>query len=168
MICPQCGTENTGTDRFCLRCGYDLPNLPNIGPDPQSFNHQHSSNPYQQQNNPPQYPQQYPQQYPPYPQYPHNQPGNGTATAALVCGIIGLVFALAMSTQITNYYGYSLAYILGRLSVPLVLSVVAIVQACRAKKLGYLRGKSTAGLVLGIIAVSWTAIFLLVGIADNF
>jgi hypothetical protein len=58
--CPRCGYPNADDAVFCVRCGYQLPNLP-------------YSQPYQQ---PPQQPipSQQPPQYPPYQQPPYGAP----------------------------------------------------------------------------------------------
>ncbi|MFP3202485.1 MAG: zinc ribbon domain-containing protein [Sulfolobus sp.] len=58
--CPRCGYPNADDAVFCVRCGYQLPNLP-------------YSQPYQQ---PPQQPIPYqqPPQYPPYQQPPYGAP----------------------------------------------------------------------------------------------
>lgn len=91
--------------------------------------------PYQ---NPNQYPQQYqpPMQYGP-PQYtpPLPRPGNGLATASLICSIFSLI---------TSYMGP--VAIVGA-----VLGIVAIITAACAKKKGFVGGMATAGLVMGII-----------------
>ena len=86
---------------------------------------------------PPQYGQPYQQNY--YAGQKH--PADGTATAALVCGIIGL-------------------FIFG-----LILGIIAIVQGSRAKKLGYPGGKATAGIVLGIIDIVAWALLMASGAA---
>jgi len=58
-------------------------------------------------------------------------PGEGSAVASLVCGILGFC------------------------TVPIILSIIAIVQGDKAKKLGYTGGMATAGTVLG-----WTGLIL--------
>ncbi|MCL2475369.1 MAG: zinc-ribbon domain-containing protein [Chloroflexi bacterium] len=62
-------------------------------------------------------------------QQQQKHPGESSATSSLVCGIIGL-FVLWF-----------------------VLSIVAIVQGNKAKKLGYTGGTATAGTILGWIGV---------------
>jgi hypothetical protein len=68
-------------------------------------------------------------QMPPYGGGPgYKPPGKGFATASLVLGIIGLVFA------------------------DMILGILAIIFAVVAKKKGFSGGIATAGLVLGILA----------------
>lgn len=105
-----------------------LPNQPQGG---------YPEHPYQQQ-------QQYPQQ-PPYRQYQYQQPqylppmppqpGNGQATASLICSIFSLV---------VSYMGPFAI-------VGVILGIIAIVTAACAKKKGFIGGMATAGLVMGII-----------------
>lgn len=94
--------------------------------------------PYQQQpyQQPPYQQPQY-QQYRP-PQYQPNigpQPGQGLATASLICGIFSLVLSFTAFIAV----------------VGLILGVIAIATASSAKKKGFLGGTATAGLVMGII-----------------
>ena len=71
------------------------------------------------------------------------QPGDGKATGALICGILGLVLCF----------------------VPLVggiLAVIAIVLAVLAKRAGTSKGTSTGGLVLGIIGTLLGVLFTII------
>jgi hypothetical protein len=88
-----------------------------INPNPQP---QYQQPQYQQPQPPPQ--GQYPPQFKP--------PGDSQATAALVCGIIGL-------------------FVCG-----IILGIVAIVQSKKATALGFIGGKAKAGLILGIIDIA--------------
>ena len=60
---------------------------------------------------------------------------NGLATASLVTGIVGVVFAFLLAI------------------VGLILGVVATALGASARRSGVRDGKTTAGLVLGIVAI---------------
>jgi heme/copper-type cytochrome/quinol oxidase subunit 2 len=60
---------------------------------------------------------------------------NGLATASLVTGIVGVVFAFLFSI------------------VGLVLGIVATALGFSARRGGAVNGKTTAGIVLGIVAI---------------
>ena len=111
MFCLKCGHQNSDSDTFCTHCGEKI-----------------SSG--GQQN----------QQFYSQPVYNANgkQPGDGAATGAIVCGIIGLFVA------------------------GLILGIIAIVQATKAKKLGCASGKATAGIVLGVCAIVGWAFSLII------
>ena len=66
-----------------------------------------------------------------------NPPGKSNATASLVLGIIAVVFW---------FFGYS-----SILSV--ILGIVGLIQASKAKELGYLDAIRTAGFVLSLIGL---------------
>ena len=102
MICTKCGHQVADGGVFCCFCGEKLDTA---GQQVQPF--------YSQQNY----------------SAVHRHPGEGTATGALVCGIVGLFLA------------------------GLILGIIAIVQGKNAKKLGYTGGKATAGIVLGIVDI---------------
>ena len=67
--------------------------------------------------------------------------GKGNAIAALVCGIVSLVLPVPF--------------------VDVILGIIGIVMACRAKSLGFSGGLATAGLVLSIIGTVGAVIFTL-------
>lgn len=116
-------------------------------------NDQHGQTPYRQPqiqqpySQPPQVKQQYNQQmqaqqpYYTMPQYGVQpvMPGNGLATASLVCGILCLVLPL----------------------VSLILGIIAIATGASAKNNGFIGGKATAGIVMGIIGTAWNAIYII-------
>lgn len=121
-------------------------------------NDQHGQTPYRQPqiqqpySQPPQVKQQYnqqmqsQQQYGQQPYYTMPQygvqpvmPGNGLATASLVCGILCLVLPL----------------------VSLILGIIAIATGASAKNNGFIGGKATAGIVMGIIGTAWNAIYII-------
>ncbi|GHU34218.1 hypothetical protein FACS1894105_00600 [Clostridia bacterium] len=88
-----------------------------------------------------QYPNQNPNQgyYPPPP-----DPASGTAIAALICGILGIIGGFI---PIVQYF-------------TLVLAIVGTVLGVKARKSAgpNSRGIATAGLVLGIIGLAFSAI----------
>lgn len=69
---------------------------------------------------------------------PQTLPGDGYATTALVCGILGLII---------SFFG-------------IILAIVAIVQGNKAKALGYPGGKATAGIFMGTISIVLYGILL--------
>lgn len=89
-----------------------------------------------------------PQGQPPYGQYlfytspqygTYNPaPGNGLATASLVCGILSLVIPF----------------------VSIILGIIAIATGASAKKNGFAGGKATAGIAMGIISTALNAGFI--------
>jgi len=87
----------------------------------------------------PQYNQPPPQYYAPPQQYQQYSPdAEKAATSSMVCGIISLF-------------------------IPVILSIIAIVQANKAKRLGYVGSNATIGKVLGIV----TLILGLLGIVGS-
>lgn len=76
-----------------------------------------------------------------------NPPGKSNATASLVLGIIAVVFW---------FFGYS-----SILSV--ILGIVGLIQASKAKELGYLDAIRTAGFVLSLIGLIGGALEFLRG-----
>lgn len=104
---------------------------------------------YQQQGQPLQ--GQPPQGQPPYGQYPfytspqygtyNPVPGNGLASASLVCGILSLVLLFLFFVSI-------------------ILGIIAIATGASAKKNGFMGGKATAGTAMGIIATVFNAVFI--------
>lgn len=72
------------------------------------------------------------------------QPGQGAATGSLVCGIIAVV---------CWFFGYTTI-------VSLILGIIGLVMASKAKKEGYVGGMRTAGFVLSLIGVIVGAIVL--------
>ncbi len=87
-------------------------------------------------------------------------PKNGLATAAMVLGIIGLVFAVLGFIPFVGIFFFDwVAFICGALAI-----VFGILGTNKAKTLNDL-GKSTArtGLILGIVAVALDIISIIVG-----
>ncbi len=76
---------------------------------------------------------------------PGKHPGQGAATGSLVCGIIAVVLA---------FFGYGAI-------VSLILGIVGLVMASKAKKEGFSGGLRTAGFVLSIIGLVFGAIGLI-------
>lgn len=75
--------------------------------------------------------------YVPYGQPAQKIPGQGAATAAFVCGIIGLLLSFAV------YFG---VFAVG-------LGIAGLILAANAKKAGFQGGLRTAGFVLSLIAL---------------
>ena len=96
---------------------------------------------------PPQGHQPYGQQ-PPYPQQPYgpqlpiDPPGKKESTIGLVCGILSMVLSCGIITG-------------------LVLGIVAVINARKAKAFGYTGGTTTAGLILGIIGIIGSALSII-------
>jgi hypothetical protein len=86
-------------------------------------------------------PQQQTTAPPPPGQPPSHAVGNGMGVAALVLGIIGVLFGFIPLT-------FFLAWILGALAL-----IFGIIGRRRAKRLSIKKGSSTAGVILGAIAV---------------
>jgi len=81
---------------------------------------------------------------PPHPPYGYGgpPPGDGKATAAMVCGIV--------SVSLVFFYGAGL-----------IPGIIGLVLAGMAKKEGFVGGKLTAGLVLSIIGLSLSALIFM-------
>ncbi|HIT45597.1 MAG TPA: hypothetical protein IAC28_05880 [Candidatus Aphodovivens excrementavium] len=81
---------------------------------------------------------------------PAPQPSGGTGTAALVCGILAIVFCFAPL-------------------VGVILGIVAIVLASKTVKAGVKNGKTTGGKICGIAGIALSVImfvvYLVVGVA---
>ncbi len=105
-----------------------------------------------------------PEQGPPYGQQPYGQAGygygppaprNGTGTAALVTGVIGLVMALAGFLLITLLVGIGLGI------AAIVTGVIGRRRAARGEATN--SGVAVAGIVLGVLAilacVAWLVFF---------
>ena len=71
-------------------------------------------------------------------------PGQGAATGSLVCGIIAVV---------CWFFGYTTI-------ISLILGIIGLVMASKAKREGYTGGTRTAGFVLSLIGVIVGAIVL--------
>ena len=71
-------------------------------------------------------------------------PGQGAATASLVCGIIAVI---------CSFLGYTLI-------IALILGIVGLVQASKSKQEGFNGGLRTAGFVLSLIGLIFGAIAL--------
>ena len=96
------------------------------------------------QGHPPQQGGSYPGGYPPGVFPPgYKPPGHGMATAAMVLGILSLVFWLL-------YIGY------------IVFAPLAIIFGAVAKKQGSPSGMATAGIVMGIVSVAGGILFWVV------
>jgi len=143
MYCSKCGTLLSENDMYCSKCGTSVQLQQGYGQPQQPY--QQTQEPQQQIYQPQQQPQQETyqhQQQPNQPQQqnyrqPQEQPGQGAAIAALVCGLVGILF-----------FG-------------IILGVIAIVQGNKAKNLGNTSGMAQAGFVLGIIDVVGWFIFIL-------
>ena len=91
----------------------------------------------------------YPGGYPPYGGgYPpgYKPPGSGLAIAALVLGILSLVFWVA-------YIGY------------VIMAPLAIIFGALAKRQGNSSGMATAGIVMGIISIAGALLFWIACVA---
>ena len=71
-------------------------------------------------------------------------PGQGAATGSLVCGIIAVV---------CWFFGYTTI-------ISLILGIIGLVMASKAKREGYTGGMRTAGFVLSLMGVIVGAIVL--------
>ena len=79
----------------------------------------------------------------------NNIPGKGAATASLVLGIISVVLW---------FFGYSAI-------ISVILGIVGLIQASRAKELGYEDTTRTAGFILSLIGLIGGAIFFVACVA---
>ena len=75
----------------------------------------------------------------------NNPPGKNNATASLVLGIIAVIFW---------FFGYSSI-------LSIILGIVGLIQASKAKELGYDDAIRTAGFVLSLIGLLGGALALL-------
>ena len=75
----------------------------------------------------------------------NNPPGKNNATASLVLGIIAVIFW---------FFGYSSI-------LSIILGIVGLIQASKAKELGYDDAIRTAGFVLSLIGLIGGALALL-------
>jgi hypothetical protein len=92
-----------------------------------------------------------PSPYAPQPDHRRPAPAPGLATAALVCGLTGLVLFFLVAPSI----------------VALVLGLIAWNRARRAPSPGDGRGRALAGWVLGLIGVAGFVAFVIGAIATN-
>ena len=76
-------------------------------------------------------------------------PGQGAATGSLVCGIIAVV---------CWFFGYTTI-------ISLILGIIGLVMASKAKREGFTGGMRTAGSVLSLIGVIVGAIVLVACVA---
>ena len=126
---------------------------PNNPPPPGEFDaNQYGPARYQPPTQPPNYPGAgYPMAPPVHPGAPGMpmQPSNGIGTAALVCGIIGLVCGV-------TYFLWFFAIVLGILAI--IFGAVGRGRASRG--LAANGGSATAGLVCGIIGIVLPLVYL--------
>ena len=78
-----------------------------------------------------------------------SRPGEGTATASFVCGLIGVIYW---------FFGYTLI-----LSV--ILGIVGLILASRSKQEGFDGGMRTAGFVLSLVSLVLGGIILIACVA---
>jgi len=123
--CANCGADNVAGAQFCAACGAALVTPAGPPPAPPTY---------------PAAPQQAPAAYPapPWAMQPTPQQGTGTATAALVLGIVGL-----------------LAWLLPLIGLP--VNVIGIVLGALGRR-GPSKGTATAGLVCSVIGLGLTII----------
>ena len=163
-FCGMCGAQMPDEAVTCTNCGAPLQasQVPQQPYQQQDFQQQ----PYQQQPYQQQPYQQQPYQQQPYQQMGYQQqgyyapqttgsyPGKGKAIAALVCGIVGLVFSCfaGLTVSISAFIG-------------LVVSIIGIVfgiqgrNACQPGMPG--RGMATGGFVCAIIGTVFSGIVAL-------
>ena len=79
----------------------------------------------------------------------NNPPGKNNATASLVLGIIAVIFW---------FFGYSSI-------LSIILGIVGLIQASKAKELGYDDAIRTAGFVLSLIGLIGGAFFFIACVA---
>jgi len=134
MFCKNCGAQQPDNSKFCTSCGSS------IAAAQQPIQQPVQSAPQQQFSQAQQSQQQFSQ---PIVAQQMTQAGDGEATTSLICGIAGLVLCWIP--------------IIG-----LILNILAIVFARKAKGKGSIGAKATIGMVLGIVAivivVFWTII----------
>lgn len=167
-FCRECGAQLTEQAKFCTKCGVPTGNI-NQEEQSQSQQNQEQSSQAQQG-------QQHQQ---PVVQYVKPKiPGRGFGIASMVLGIIGLVYSISSldtATEIANNFGndyfglyYDIAFNVGAIIGILifsVLSILALIFSCSARKRGYRNGVSTSGLVMGIIGVIFYFISVMILIA---
>lgn len=173
-FCRECGAQLTEQAKFCTKCGVPTGNI-NQEEQSQSQQNQEQSSQVQQG----QQHQQQQQQQQPVVQYVKPKiPGRGFGIASMVLGIIGLVYSISSldtATEIANNFGndyfglyYDIAFNVGAIIGILifsVLSILALIFSCSARKRGYRNGVSTSGLVMGIIGVIFYFISVMILIA---
>lgn len=158
MFCPNCGTQNADNVAFCAGCGTKLAAEQPIVQQP---TYQAPEQPVYQAPVQPQQPvyQQPIFQAPIQPQQPVYQapyqqpvavPGKGMGIAAMVLGILSLVF-------------FCLWYI----AIPCALVGVILggVSASKAKQAGMKNGSATAGIVCSCIALGLAVLFIVLVVA---
>lgn len=79
----------------------------------------------------------------------NNVPGKGAAIGSLVCGIIAIILW---------WFGYTTI-------VSLILGIVGLVLAAKAKKAGFEGGLRTAGFVLSLLGVIFGAVIFVACVA---
>ena len=145
-ICPNCNTQNDDASTFCLNCGTALPTGAGYGEQPYQ-------QPYQQPTGAPYQEQPYAQQ--PYTQQPYAAPQSrgtsGMAVAALILGIIGLLFSIIPYTVGLGIILDILAFIFG---------LVGMIQKSKGGK-----GMAIAGFIMACIGLTIFFIWIFVGMA---
>lgn len=128
MFCGNCGKEVNEAKKFCPYCGSSLTLKQNVNATENSGSKAESL--YTSSANQP----------------ADTTPSNGMAAAALVLGIVGIIFAIIPFLPIR---------IIG-----LILGILGIVLSAVSKKQNGSSGMATGGLVLGILAVIFAGIMV--------
>lgn len=160
VYCIFCGQENPANAAFCNQCGAPL----------KKPGEQPVEQPVQQAYQQPYQPYQQPYGYPNQPPVAYAQPkipGRGFGIAAMVLGIIGLIYAFAFlggaveeleyyqeyyGSYYPNYYDIGFSDIMGLIMIS-AMPVLGIIFGLCARRRGYQNGVSTSGLVLGTIGM---------------
>lgn len=171
VYCILCGQENPANAAFCNQCGAPLKKpgeQPMEQPVQQAYQQPYRQ-PYQQPYQLPYQPYQQPYGYPNQPPVAYAQPkipGRGFGIAAMVLGIIGLIYAFAFLGGAVeeleyyqeymyyeaDYYDIGFSDIMGLIMIS-AMPVLGIIFGLCARRRGYRNGVSTSGLVLGTIGM---------------
>ena len=137
MVCKNCGTSYEGDVKFCSVCGGEL--VPNKIPVQQSA--------YQQPTYAPQAP------YTPRPAAPvkEKNPGSSLGLAAMILGIISIVFSFIPLIGYLTYVSAIVAIVLGAIGKK------------KSKEVGMKCGSGTVGILLGIVCFVLNIVCLILG-----